>query len=168
MMPPRRQSFKSCGHSVFVHHRVHFGTSAQITLGDDIYIGPYCKLYGMGGLVIGSGTVLGENVTLIASNHKFEGKELTMRPFDNELAEKRGIIIGQNVWVGQNVTVLPGVNVADGSIIGAGSVVTHDTVRDCIYAGNPAKLIRRKDVTVDFERLASWASQKRKLYRFII
>ena len=50
--------------------------------------------------------------------------------------------IGDNVLIGSNATILP-VNVTSGCVIGAGSVVTKDCKIKGIYAGNPAKLIRK-------------------------
>lgn len=167
VIPPRRREFRKCGERVFSHHHVRFATCDQISLGDDIYFGPYCRIFGEGGLSIGSGTVLGENVTLIASNHRFEGADLLMRPFDNGLS-KKGIDIGRNVWIGQNALVLPGVRLADGSVIGAGSVVTHDTQTNGIYAGQPARMIRMRDLPENFDILPAWVAGKSKLKRFFI
>jgi acetyltransferase-like isoleucine patch superfamily enzyme len=50
--------------------------------------------------------------------------------------------IGNQVSIGSNVTMLP-VSVCDGVVIGAGAVVTKDITEKGIYAGNPAKMIRR-------------------------
>jgi len=47
-----------------------------------------------------------------------------------------------NVSIGSNATILP-VEIAQGSVIGAGSVVTKDIKIKGIYAGNPARLIRK-------------------------
>ena len=51
-------------------------------------------------------------------------------------------IIGQNIAIGSGATILP-VKIADGIIIGAGAVVTKDLKIKGIYAGNPAKLLRK-------------------------
>ena len=56
-----------------------------------------------------------------------------------------GPIIGRNTKIGANVTVLPGVKIGENSLIGAGSVVTKDVEANSIYAGNPAKFLRRID-----------------------
>ena len=51
-------------------------------------------------------------------------------------------IIGQNVTIGSGTTILP-VKITDGIVIGAGAVVTKDLTIKGIYAGNPAKLVRK-------------------------
>lgn len=50
--------------------------------------------------------------------------------------------IGNNVSIGTNATILP-VNICDNVVVGAGAVVTKDINKSGIYAGNPAKLIRK-------------------------
>ena len=50
--------------------------------------------------------------------------------------------ISNNVSIGSNATILP-VKIAQGTVIGAGAVVTKDIETKGIYAGNPAKLLRK-------------------------
>ena len=50
--------------------------------------------------------------------------------------------IGNNVVIGSNATILP-VKISNGIVIGAGSLVSKNLNIKGIYAGNPAKLIRR-------------------------
>jgi acetyltransferase-like isoleucine patch superfamily enzyme len=50
--------------------------------------------------------------------------------------------IGENVSIGSNATILP-VKICPNVVVGAGAVVTKDISIPGIYAGNPAKLIRR-------------------------
>lgn len=50
--------------------------------------------------------------------------------------------IGHSVSIGSNATIMP-VKIAARSVIGAGAVVTKDITEAGVYAGNPAKLIRK-------------------------
>lgn len=54
----------------------------------------------------------------------------------------RSTRIGHRVSIGTNATILP-VSICDGVVIGAGAVVTRDISQPGIYAGNPARLLRR-------------------------
>jgi len=50
--------------------------------------------------------------------------------------------IGDNVSIGSNATILP-IEICSNVVIGAGSVVTKNITQPGVYAGNPAKLLRK-------------------------
>jgi len=50
--------------------------------------------------------------------------------------------IGDQVIIGSNSTILP-VSICSGTVIGAGSVVTKNIKKKGVYAGNPAKFLRK-------------------------
>ena len=52
-------------------------------------------------------------------------------------------LIKKGATIGNNVTLLP-VVIGVNSEIGAGSVVTKDIPENCIVAGNPARIVRKK------------------------
>ena len=52
------------------------------------------------------------------------------------------IVIGNDVSIGSGATILA-VSICDGVVIGAGSVVTKSITEKGVWAGNPAKLLRR-------------------------
>lgn len=79
---------------------------------------------------IGDNTVIGRNSAL-----------LTHCPIKGA----RPCSVGKNVWIGFGVIVLPGVTIGDNCIIGAGSVVTKDIPPNSIAAGNPARVLRKRD-----------------------
>jgi acetyltransferase-like isoleucine patch superfamily enzyme len=53
------------------------------------------------------------------------------------------IVIGPNAFVGGHVIILKGVTVGQGAVIGAGSVVTKSIPPNEIWAGVPAKFVRK-------------------------
>lgn len=52
--------------------------------------------------------------------------------------------VGNDVWIGANCTIIAGVEIADGAVLGAGSVLTKNIGPYEIWAGNPAKFIRKR------------------------
>lgn len=51
--------------------------------------------------------------------------------------------IKEGAFIGMNSTIMPGVTVGKSSIIGVGSVVTKDIDKNTVYAGAPAKKIKK-------------------------
>ncbi len=72
--------------------------------------------------------------------------------------ERVQVVIGNDVWIGNDVRIFPGVTVGDGAVIGTGAVVTKDLKPYGIYAGVPAKLIRKRydDETIDALLALKW------------
>lgn len=114
--------------------RVHFG--------DHIYIGPGALLSSQGGLYIGSGVIIGPNVSIYTANHRYEGA--TAIPYDGATILKP-VHIKENVWIGGSVMIVPGVTIGEGAIVGGGAVVTRDVPPMAVVGGNPAKVIKMRD-----------------------
>ena len=66
--------------------------------------------------------------------------------------------IGNDVWIGNRVMIKAGITISDGAVIGMGSVVTNDIGPYEIWAGNPARFIRRRfdEETIDFLSSTTW------------
>lgn len=62
-------------------------------------------------------------------------------------------IIGADVWIGMGATIKGGVNIGVGAVIGAGSVLTKDVPPYEIWAGNPAKFIKKRFSEEESEKL---------------
>ena len=123
----------------------------ECKIGDSSFIGPFVEIQSK--VVVGnhcrvqSHTFICSNVTL--GNYCFIGHGVT---FTNDLFRKGSpspeendwlpTIIENNISIGSGVTLLP-VKIIEGCVIGAGSVVTKNLKIKGIYAGNPAKLIRK-------------------------
>jgi len=58
--------------------------------------------------------------------------------------EFKKVVIGDGCDIGVGSIVLPGVEIGEGSLIGAGSVVTKDIPPYTVYAGNPARFLRKR------------------------
>ncbi|MNE13564.1 Maltose O-acetyltransferase [compost metagenome] len=96
-----------------------------------------------GGVKIGKYFHTGKGLTIFSTNHNYNSSEAI--PYDTtELKEP--VEIKDFVWCGANVTIVPGVTIGEGAVIAGGSVVTKDVPDYAIVGGNPAKVIKYRDI----------------------
>jgi acetyltransferase-like isoleucine patch superfamily enzyme len=142
----RNVKFKSIGKNCrYKSYKSNFSNSNNIVLGDNVYIGPGADFDGIGGIFIGNGVILAPNVIIYTRNHYFDGKNLEALPFDNKVVCKP-VIIDDYVWIGRGVIILPGVKIDEGAVIGAGAVVTKNIPAGAIVGGNPAKILKYRNM----------------------
>lgn len=124
----------------------------ECSLGDDCFVGPFveiqkgvrigprtkvqshafiCEL-----VEIGSDCFIGHGVTFVNDTFTTGG------PAGGRKDLWRHTRIGNQVSIGSNATLLP-ISVCSGTVIGAGAVVTRDITVAGVYAGSPARLLRR-------------------------
>ena len=61
------------------------------------------------------------------------------------VATPKEVIIEENVWIGEKAIVLKGSKIGKNSIIGAGSVVNGVVPENVVFAGNPAREVKKLD-----------------------
>ena len=124
----------------------------ECTLGDGVFVGPFCEV--QKGVVIGARTrvqshsFICELVTI--GNDCFVGHGVMFindrfasgGPARGDTTKWESTMIGDRVSIGSNATIMP-VTICDDVVIGAGAVVTKSIAAPGIYAGNPARLLRR-------------------------
>lgn len=118
-------------------------------------VGAFCSL--AGGVKIGGGAHAMDFVStspLFAQGNNLFGRNFSQHPFE----PYRQTVVGNDVWIGADVHVKGGVTIASGAVIGMGSVVTKDVGPYEVWAGNPARLIRKRFDEETIERLlkAAW------------
>ena len=111
----------------------------------DSEIGDRCTL-GVGNWVgwvrLGDDVMTGSHVIFVsgARQHGFDEVESPMR---QQHGKKQQVIVGNDVWIGAQSVIMA--NVSAGTVIGAGSVVTRQYPAMAVIAGNPARVLRKRD-----------------------
>ena len=118
---------------------------------------------------IGSFCSFGANINVGGANHTVEW--VSTSPVFNENRDHlpykfsyhkfnpiSKTVIGNDVWIGNNVMIKAGLSIGNGVVIGMGSVVTKDIGSYEIWAGNPAKLIRKRfsDDVIEKLEITEW------------
>ncbi len=121
-------------------------------LDDDVFVGPFVEI--QKGVTIGarsriqSHSFICELVAIGEDCVVAHGVMFINDPFSGGGPAKgrrelwKATRIGSRVSIGSNSTILP-VSICDDVVIGAGSVVTKDITEAGVYAGNPARFLRR-------------------------
>ena len=121
------------------------------TIGDECFIGPFVEIQrnvSVGDRTrVQSHTFICELVEIgcdcfIAHGVMFINDLFQEGRPSPEMADWRATKIGDRVSIGSNATILP-VTICPDTVIGAGAVVTRDITEPGIYAGNPARRLRR-------------------------
>lgn len=105
---------------------------------------------------LGSFCSLGANIIIGGASHTVdwvstspvfnENKDHLSKKFSLHRFDLESIVttIGNDVWIGNNVMIKSGVSIGDGAVVGMGSIVTKDIPSYEIWAGNPAKFIKKR------------------------
>jgi acetyltransferase-like isoleucine patch superfamily enzyme len=107
----------------------------NISIDDNVVIGPGCQLLDAAKITIGKDAKIGAGVVITTLETPKDPNALK-GVCGTEVA--KGISIGANVYIGDSCIVGAGVRIGNGYIIGSGSVIVHDILPDCIARGNPA------------------------------
>jgi acetyltransferase-like isoleucine patch superfamily enzyme len=127
------------GVGVHVATPFHCDYGYNISIDDNIIIGPDCQLLDSAKITIGKDTKIGACV-IITTLETRKDPNVLKGTCGTQVA--KGIHIGANVYVGDSYIIEAGVQIGDGAIIGSGSVVVHDVLPDCIARGNPANIYK--------------------------
>ena len=111
-----------------------------IEIGDNVGISENCFIQVRGKIIIGDNVIIGPSVKIFSENHLFEDSTKLIR---NQGVKRKGVVIDEGAWIGSSAVILDGVHIGKNSIIAAGSVVTKNVDEFSIYAGNPAKFLKK-------------------------
>lgn len=126
------------GRGARVHASVRIWLPANLDLGEHCLIGPGVNLYNQGRIAVGAGTVISQGAHVCASSHDIADPhfQLVLRP----------IAIGKHAWIAAEAFIGPGTTIGDGAVIGARAALFHDAEAGGVYSGNPARLIKQRQL----------------------
>lgn len=109
-----------------------------LSIGDHTWIGEKVWIDNLVQVTIGNNVCISQGAMLLTGNHNYKKSS-----FDLITGE---IILEDGVWIGAKAIVCPGVKCGTHSILTVGSVATKDLEPYGIYQGNPAVLVRKREI----------------------
>lgn len=131
---------QKCGTTPYVGGKCYF--SGKIYLGNNCNFNGMC-IQGNGTVIIGNNFHSGIECMMVTQNHDYDTGAAI--PYGTGF-EYKTIVIGDNVWLGNRVTITGNTRIGEGAIVAAGSVVCKDVPPYAIVGGNPAKVIKYRDI----------------------
>lgn len=108
----------------------------NLEIGDWSAIGEETLIYNLGKVTIGEKATVSHRVHVCAGTHDYTVPALPLlRP---------EIRIGNQTWICANTFIGPDIEIGEGAVIGAGTVMVKDAEPWGVYAGNPAKYIKKR------------------------
>jgi putative colanic acid biosynthesis acetyltransferase WcaF len=110
----------------------------NLTVGDWSAIGEQAFVYNLGPVTLGKKVTVSHRAQLCAGTHDYTQPDLPLL--------KPPIVINDQAWVCADAFIGPGVTVEQGAIVGARAVVMKNVGAWSIVAGNPAKVIKQRQI----------------------
>ena len=144
-----RKKGAQIGKNVVICKNCRFDNPQKLIIGDNVYIGNNFYSNCIGGLKIGSGSIISYNCTIMTYNHDY--KEDLFMPYGLSNVYKE-VIIKEHVWIGINVNIAGGVVIEENSVIGMGTTVAKRITAGSIFAGGRT-LSQREEKTYKYDLL---------------
>lgn len=124
---------------------IFINNNAKLLIGNDVGISSAC-IWCDESITIGNHVRIGGDCIILDTDcHSLDFMARRTVKTDREQTKTKPVVIGDDVLIGARSIILKGVHIGSRTVIGAGSVVTQDIPDDCIAAGNPCIVIRKKD-----------------------
>jgi maltose O-acetyltransferase len=128
---------------VHIEPPFHCDYGYNIECGENVFFNVNCLVLDTMKVKIGTNVLFGPGVHIYTATHPLNKIER------RTVESAKPVTIGDDCWIGGQVVICPGVTIGSGCVIGAGSVVTKDIPEDSLAVGNPAKVIRKLNLSHD-------------------
>jgi len=126
------------GRGVRLRPSVHVEIPWNIDLADNVVVGDHAILYSLGTITVGPRTVISQYAHLCAGTHDFADRRFRLI--------RDPIVIGRDAWIGADAFIGPNVRVGEFAVVGARASVYKNLDPGMVYAGNPAKPIKKRQL----------------------
>ncbi len=104
---------------------------------DVVGIADGAVIYNAATIRLGSHSVISQEAYLCSATHDIDDPAFPMT--------SSPITVGRHAWICARATVCPGVTVSEGAVLGLNGVATKDLAPWTVYAGIPARAIKKRE-----------------------
>lgn len=108
----------------------------NLEMGENACLGPKVNCYCMAKITLDSYALASQGAHLCAGSHDIEDPHFQLIT--------KAIRIGERAWIAAEAFVGPGVTVGEGAVLGARGVTFKNLESWTVYAGNPARKLRKR------------------------
>ncbi|HEY1662555.1 MAG TPA: WcaF family extracellular polysaccharide biosynthesis acetyltransferase [Verrucomicrobiae bacterium] len=126
------------GRGVVIKPQVKITFPWKLEIGDFVWLGEECWLLSLDRIVIGNNVCISQRAFLCTGNHNY-----SLPTFDLIV---KPIVVEDGAWLGAGCWVGPGIKVGSHAILTACSVMAKDMEPWGIYQGNPAGLVKSRNI----------------------
>lgn len=125
---------------------VMLGDRAELQIGKDCFFNNQCTIGANGSVIIGDGSIFGENVKIYDHNHRFSNIEKSIK---SQGYSNGKIRIGKHCWIGSNVCILKNADIGNNCVIGAGCVISEKIEDNTIVKRDNQYIVEVLDFVVE-------------------
>jgi putative colanic acid biosynthesis acetyltransferase WcaF len=129
------------GHHVNIYNSAIIYFPWNLRVGDWSSIGEGALIYNLGSVTIGSRTTVSHRAHLCAGTHDYTRPDLPLL--------KPSILVDDQAWICADAFVGPGVRIGEGAVVGARAVAIKDVGPWAVVAGNPARVIAKRELSTN-------------------
>jgi putative colanic acid biosynthesis acetyltransferase WcaF len=126
------------GNGVRIKPGVNIKYPWLLTIGNNVWIGENVWIDNLDNITIANNVCISQGAMLLSGNHNYKKSA-----FDLIVGE---ITLEEGVWIGARSVVCGGVTGQSHAILTVNSIAVKDMEAYCIYQGNPATFIRKRDI----------------------
>jgi putative colanic acid biosynthesis acetyltransferase WcaF len=124
------------GQDCHIYPRARIWAPWNLRCGDVVAVADEAEIYNPWPVTLDSNSTISQQAFLCTASHDIDDPDFPMIGAP--------IHVRHHAWVCARATVLPGVTVNEGAVLALASAATHDLDAWSLYAGVPARLIRKR------------------------
>lgn len=128
------------GKNVTMKPNINIKYPWNLEIGDNVWLGEELWIDSLGKVKIGDNCCLSQGAMLLSGNHDYKKPSFDLIVKD--------IILEEGVWIGAKSVVCGGATCYSHSVLSVNSVATKSLDAYGIYQGNPAQLIRQREIAI--------------------